>query len=497
MKLLAFGSNGSGQLGIGHTDDVSQPTPCLFLDSSEDRQSRPAESRTEETEIVKKNLLAQNASPDLLDEIVHIATGGNHTLVLTARGHVYAAGCNLDGRCGPDYDYYNSNDENSTSAYSSSEKNLLNFRRVVLTDPVTGTAVRTFKHVAATWEGSILVSRRPVNAPESSPRSENAPNSQDTVYVLGSTPKGELGLGSGDTQAPTSTPTPASASIPAFPPHGTSIVGLASGMGHAVAILCTGEVYGWGAARKGQLGDGNKPAKILWTPTRVDGIPFRASGASCGREFTVVFGDCKRGEFVVLGDRGNRWGVLDGPLHFSSVGDTPMTANLSAEENKGSESYLQQSVEGRGNPYTSLSTSWNGVYVHTAPNQAFSSLPSTSTSTHLPPHTSPLPSASSEKSDAGLLIAWGRNDRGQLPPPNLPTPIKLAVGSEHALALLGDGQVAAFGWGEHGNCGPDTDVRGNVAGTYNVVALPGGVCVGGARVVGVGAGCATSWVMVT
>ena len=93
-------------------------------------------------------------------------------------------------------------------------------------------------------------------------------------------------------------------------------------------------------------------------------------------------------------------------------------------------------------------------------------------------------------------MAWGRNDRGQLPPPDLPTPAKLAVGSEHAIALLGDGRVAAFGWGEHGNCGPDTDFQGNVSGTYNVISLPEAV---GAdrKVVGVGAGCATSWMIVT
>jgi hypothetical protein len=30
MRLFAFGSNGSGQLGIGHEEDVPTPTQCLF-----------------------------------------------------------------------------------------------------------------------------------------------------------------------------------------------------------------------------------------------------------------------------------------------------------------------------------------------------------------------------------------------------------------------------------------------------------------------------------
>ena len=66
-KLLAFGSNGSGQLGIGHFDDVAEPTSCPI------------------------DLHGQDG--------IKIAAGGNHTLVLGSDGRLFAAGDNSDGRC--------------------------------------------------------------------------------------------------------------------------------------------------------------------------------------------------------------------------------------------------------------------------------------------------------------------------------------------------------------------------------------------------------------
>ena len=67
------------------------------------------------------------------------------------------------------------------------------------------------------------------------------------------------------------------------------------------------------------------------------------------------------------------------------------------------------------------------------------------------------------------------------------------MGSEHALALLDEGTVVAFGWGEHGNCGTEVDAQGNVKGRYNRIEMPE---IGHEHeVVGIGAGCATSWII--
>jgi protein ATS1 len=207
-------------------------------------------------------------------------------------------------------------------------------------------------------------------------------------------------------------------------------------MGHTVVVLSNGDVYGWGGARKGQLGESAIAEKIAWSPLKIEGVPFCISDAACGREFTVLCGDSEAGELVVLGAAGDKWEIRAGiPTSGSGTGS-------------GSES-----VKG----YQKIDASWHGIYVH--------------------------------QKDRSVL-AWGRNDRGQLPPDYLQGVKQVAVGSEHVLALLEDRSVVAFGWGEHGNCGPGIDAQGNIKGVCGPVPLPET----GFEAVGVGAGCATSWV---
>ncbi|KAJ9194918.1 hypothetical protein DTO164E3_7122 [Paecilomyces variotii] len=380
MRLYAFGSNGSGQLGIGHVEDVSVPTQCLFDDDDD----------------------SHDGDGDDDDEVLRIAAGGNHTLVLFRSGAVYAAGCDEDGRCGG----YKTGGGDGGS--------LLKFVRVVVDEDAGGKKrIDMFKHVAAMWEMTILVSLEE--------------QEEEKVFVMGSGAKGELGLG------PQTTRVVKPVRIPDFPPRGTRIVSISSSVGHAVVVLSNGDVYGWGAARKGQLGESVKDQKIVWSPVKIEGIHFHATDVACGREFTVITGNKESGEFVILGPAGlDRWRILS---------DAPQPADVAG--------------------FSLVAASWNGIYIH---------------------------------GGNGSVKAWGRNDKGQLPPPGLPRSSKIAVGSEHALALLDDQKVVAFGWGEHGNCGPDTDAQGNVNGRWNEIPVP---AKGGAKVVGLGAGCATSWIIVS
>jgi protein ATS1 len=96
--------------------------------------------------------------------------------------------------------------------------------------------------------------------------------------------------------------------------------------------------------------------------------------------------------------------------------------------------------------------------------------------------------------ESGNLLSWGRDDHGQLPPLNLPELSHIAVGSEHALGITPAADVLAWGWGEHGNCGPST-TNGDVKGRWNVIAsskhLPAGT-----KILSIGAGCATSWISI-
>lgn len=92
----------------------------------------------------------------------------------------------------------------------------------------------------------------------------------------------------------------------------------------------------------------------------------------------------------------------------------------------------------------------------------------------------------------GRIISWGRNDHGQLAPPDIPQVSHIAIGSEHALGLTMDGNLLAWGWGEHGNCGPLLSSE-DAVGKWNTFRAS--ECIGyGSKFIGIGAGCATSWI---
>ncbi|QKX60646.1 uncharacterized protein TRUGW13939_07792 [Talaromyces rugulosus] len=411
MPVYAFGSNGSGQLGIGHTDDVCTPTRCFF--------SRPDDSTTTSSTGGGSDTTIDTDPDKVIDEdrdrVRRIAAGGNHTIILYASGAAYAAGMNADGRCGvgdvnSNYSFSPSTTKSETDLGGEERRMLVRFARVRL-ELADGRVVDRFADVSASWAATVFVAL-----------------CGEEVYVVGSGEKGELGLGEACQIAAEPTV------ITDFPPAGSSVTAIASGMSHVVCVLSNGHVYGWGAARKGQLGHSATASKAAWVPVSIEDVSFRADGAACGREFTVVVGRAS-GEYVVLGS--DKWGIVSGAT--SSAAET----NLK---------------KGR------VSTSWHGVYIHNAADNS--------------------------------LVAWGRNDRGQLPPSSLSEKkvAQFAAGSEHAVALLSDLTVVSFGWGEHGNCGAAVDAQGNVKDRVNEIPLS---LADDERVVRVAAGCATSWVVTT
>jgi protein ATS1 len=356
--LFTIGSNGSGQLGIGHKEDVSVPKPAIFHPD-------------------------QPASP-----VVKVAAGGNHTLLLTQDGDLYWSGDPATGACGLGH-----------------ELNVPVFQEVRLIkegEPKLGTVAL----IAAAWEASYVLVK-------------DADGRKSRLYSIGAGMKGELGLGELIVRTPSAT------LVKDFPPQGTEIVDLAAGMGHAVAVLSNGEVYGWGNCRKGQAGE---PAEVIHAPRKIEGVPFKVTRAVCCKESTCLFGDASSGEMQVLGS--DKWNIRS---------NAPASAPA----------------------WKDVGASWGNIYILSA---------------------------------NGELQGWGRDDHGQLPPPNLPPLAKIAIGSEHALALSDDGDVLAWGWGEHGNCGPQVE-NNDVKGRWNVVAsskLIPPEC----RVKSIGAGCATSWIYI-
>jgi len=94
----------------------------------------------------------------------------------------------------------------------------------------------------------------------------------------------------------------------------------------------------------------------------------------------------------------------------------------------------------------------------------------------------------------GRLIAWGKDDMWKLIPEHLPLIERIAVGSEHVLAVTQQGNLISWGWGKHGNCGDLTKLGERVKndmvnGIWNEIELPG-------KISFIGAGFCTSFVAV-
>lgn len=370
--VYALGSNGSGQLGIGHDQDVSIPRQVVFSPGSEP------------------------TAP-----IVQVAAGGNHTLLLTSDGQLFWAGDSSTGACGPSL----AGQDASAGRQQPQPQHVAH--GIDLPRAASGTAAPV-RLVAATWEASVVVQA-------------DEQGRSTAVSAFGVGMKGELGQGQFIVR------TPSISRVKDFPPQGTEVVDLAACMGHVVAVLSNGDVYGWGNGRKGQLGtavDG-----VVDEPRRVEGVGFKVSRAVCGREFTCLLGPTESGEILVLG--ADKAGV-------------------------------RSVAPARAMGWKDVGASWGGVYI---------------------------------LNQDGSLVSWGRNDHGQLAPPQLPKLDRVSIGSEHTIVTTEDGDVLAWGWGEHGNCGPKTQ-DGDVKGRWNTIAskkyIPSG-----SDIVAIGAGCATSWISIT
>ncbi|KAK2612205.1 alpha tubulin suppressor [Conoideocrella luteorostrata] len=113
QAVFAIGSNGSGQLGIGHKEDVSVPKPAHF------HPDHPA------------------------SHISKIAAGGNHTLLLSESGDLYWSGDVSSGACG----------------ISHGLTDMPVFQPVCLVHNGCENQIGTIVLLAATWDASFIVSR--------------------------------------------------------------------------------------------------------------------------------------------------------------------------------------------------------------------------------------------------------------------------------------------------------------------------------------------------
>ncbi|KAJ9658333.1 alpha tubulin suppressor [Neophaeococcomyces mojaviensis] len=411
--LYALGSNGQGQLGLSHKDDVSRPEKCVFRSLASAAHSSSDDGAT----TVDYVPLGQG------ETIEKLVAGGNHTLVLTTSGRVFAAGqsravdfCRGDEPRDGSLGFK----EIPLAKFLGTQGHVVHGQEVVVTD------------VATTWEASFFV----VNGQK--------------IYVNGVGDKGELGRGERVREfLETEPPVCQIFDIRDVEGPTARIVKVSACMNHVVVLTTEDNLYGWGASRKGQLGSALQTEKVIWRPKRIvlEGFEGAVSHVVTGREFTFLVG--RRWETrMVLGAAPR--GGFEFPMNLREVFTNSEETNTNLS--------LYEDMSG-----IEIHALWGGVVV---------------------------------KLLDGQIHGFGRNEHGQLVDTDrIGMFEKLAAGSEHSVALLTDGTVRAWGWGEHGNCGEGGVRRGDRSEDSGLLFRP----TNGEIIDGIGAGCATTffWVRET
>jgi alpha-tubulin suppressor-like RCC1 family protein len=256
------------------------------------------------------------------------------------------------------------------------------------------------------------------------------------------------------------TGTPGSSYVPA-PVSGLKFVtAVAAGGRHSLALLANGTVVAWGANGLGQLGDGETTASAV--PVAVHGLSgVRAIAAGASHSLALLHD----GTVMAWGD--NESGQLG--------------SGSSAEV-----SLLPVAVQGLSNVRAiaagasfSLALLTNGTVVAWGENESGQLGSGSNHWTDLPVPVKRLTNVSAIAAGGefalaalanGTVQAWGSNEWGQLGNSeveegahNLPTPVEgvsgatsVAAGGAHALALLSDGTVRAWGQDSSGQLGNGT-----------------------------------------
>lgn len=436
-----------------------------------------------------------------------LVAGGNHTLLLLDNGLVFVAGTgegsgiyhtrpspgsiSLPTESAPSSTTVprrSSNSEAREESTANYEQSAL-FRLVTLNGKLLKCS-----DIAATWEASILVLE-----------------SRAEVYVFGKGLKGELGLGENITIVPEPTnldlselhlDLPASTTSSAAPrssaeyedgsnEKNVTITKVEAGMSHVVLLLNNGQAWGWGTSRKGELGSNNAVLKektpdsvldiwkkMIWRPVPVEHAlnecqGFNMEDIHCGKYFTIVIGTLLRQEqsmerkVGIFGDQ--KWVKEEILRQFLNI---PYgTYSIIQNDKTGKQEWAKASPSSAPSSI-SIFTNWSTFHILN------------------PPRTDVKPSDNSDEPYPGFVRSAGRHDHDQIIHKPLP-PIKLlAGGSEHVVALTMDGKVISWGWGEHGNCGVRDE---NQTDNWNIIRMPEDLEGQGWRVVGVGAGCATTF----
>jgi len=309
-----------------------------------------------------------------------------------------------------------------------------------------------------------------------------------TVRAWGANREGQLGNG-----------TTASSRVP-VPVGGLSnVVAIAAGREHSVALLANGTVMAWGCNEEGQLGGGTKALKstIAVTVKGLSGVTAIASGG----DFSLA----RLSNGTVMSWGANEEGQLGNGKRNKST--TPVVA-------KGVSGAVAVAA-GREHSLALLSNgtvmSWGSNLAHQLGMPTKYKVIKEEEETYLEeeeqPENNPVPepvaalsgatavAAGAEHSLAllgdGEVMAWGANSNDQLGNgtqggiSNVPTAVgglsgvtAIAAGSQHTLALLSGGSVEAWGYNPDGQLGNGSNLNSPVpvaiSGLGGVVKIAGG-----------------------
>jgi alpha-tubulin suppressor-like RCC1 family protein len=363
-ELLAFGENGSGQLGLEGAAQTSTPTPVALPGASgaivqlaaggdfslaltasgqlyafgENEYGQLGNARNNGSE-------SANATPALIGlpgatgRIVQVAAGADHSLALTATGQLYAFGDNRYGQLG------NATNDGADAANPIPALVSLPAGSGQTTQIAAGAAYSlaltdTGRLYAfgeneygqlgdATNDGSEAAnpSPAPVSVPGGGRPIAIAAGAQHSlvlsaagqVYAFGDNEDGQLGrIANAESASPN--PSPSQVGLPA---GAAPVSAIAAGGSHSLVLSADGSVYVFGSNDAGQLGDsadaGSESANAL--PARVD-LPG-ASGApvavAAGARDSLVLS--ATGQLFAFGS--NRFGQLGSASNSGTLAPNP------------------------------------------------------------------------------------------------------------------------------------------------------------------------------
>lgn len=248
--VFSFGDNSDGCCGLGNIENTRQPVPAHVA-----------------TLANKK--------------VVQVVCGHRHVLVLTLDGEVYAFGSNKFGECGTgvasstpvpspvpitsiNYDErgYSLDDEGRIQSFN---ERIPKKASIPVHTKSGNTKIRKAVFIAAGYSTSFAVT------------------DDDRVYVWGRNESASLGLGISGGCVHT----------PVMNPYlsGLSLVEIASGGVHGLALTKHGLVYGWGGNNYGQAGfpPGSGASSVIVYPTIIASLQCsQFSHISCGKDMSFV-----------------------------------------------------------------------------------------------------------------------------------------------------------------------------------------------------------------